>query len=405
MSSGGSTTRQSQSGTTNSTQTQSGSTDVSGMSTNEIPAWMSRAGRNEYGILSDLVHGYQAPGIDPTLDLARQTQTAAQPNINPALNGAFNTLMGDRGGGYAEEAIKRLLAFNGDGVNNANLYGGGVAGGNVAPQPEVHIRDTAWKNFTDYDINKYMNPFTDTVVNNSVADIERQAAIEGLKRGTMFQKAGAFGGSRHGVLDALAAGEEARAVGDVSGKLRSDAFNVASGLIRGDQAGDFGSQAANQGADIQKAKIASDEAVANAAGARSAMASARAAYGQADALKLQALQSVLSGGINLGNLDVTRGQAQQGYGTSLMDRLTQLGQGMQERSDTQALVPYNMQQGLLQGLAGIPHNTMTTNQQSVDQSGTSTSHGTSTGTGTVREPGQDNTAQWLGLALSVIGMM
>jgi O-acetylhomoserine/O-acetylserine sulfhydrylase-like pyridoxal-dependent enzyme len=51
-------------------------------------------------------------------------------------------------------------------------------------------------------INQFMNPYTNQVINRSMADLERQRRTQINSTGADATAAGAFGGSRHGVAEA-----------------------------------------------------------------------------------------------------------------------------------------------------------------------------------------------------------
>jgi hypothetical protein len=80
----------------------------------------------------------------------------------------------------------------------------------------------------------YTNPWTQQVVNNTSRDIRRQTqmGINDLGKTAFGQHA--FGGSRLGVAEGTAVGEGSRALGDITGKLRSEGFNTAATLAGND---------------------------------------------------------------------------------------------------------------------------------------------------------------------------
>ncbi|HML29833.1 MAG TPA: hypothetical protein PKE16_13525, partial [Hyphomicrobium sp.] len=53
------------------------------------------------------------------------------------------------------------------------------------------------------DVKSYMNPYTDEVINNSINDLKRANDIALRSNSDAAAEAGAFGGSRHGVVDSL----------------------------------------------------------------------------------------------------------------------------------------------------------------------------------------------------------
>jgi hypothetical protein len=108
------------------------------------------------------------------------------------------------------------------------------------------IRDVTSKNFTDYDINAYMNPYTNTVVNNTLNDLSRQNDIVNNSTNARAAAAGAFGGSRQAVANSLNNENYLRESATAAGNLRNQAFNTASGLIMQDADRNLQGQGMNQ---------------------------------------------------------------------------------------------------------------------------------------------------------------
>lgn len=358
--------------TTNQTQNTSGS--FSNTQTNEVPEWVRQAGQQLFGQASDMAGNFaNNPLLQQFMGQAGQIGSAAPGLFNQGAGMAGNA----RGGNFAQTAIEQLLGMASGGPTiNTNFSQGPITFDRGA------VRDVNHRNFTDYDINQYMNPYTQQVVDTSLADLDRNARVQALQRGSAAARAGAFGGSRHGVLDALAAGETARAAGGLSAQLRSDAFNNAAGLIGRDQAGSLSAQQSNQGADLQQMQMAAQAAAGQAAGINAANA-------QIQGNRLAALQAALSGGINLGGLDTSQGNtlAQLGLGA----------QGVLQGGVNAAAMPFNMLQGLGGLLAGIPIDRTST--QTGTSEGSMTSTGTQTGTGLVNQP--NTAAQGAGLLLQL----
>ena len=74
---------------------------------------------------------------------------------------------------------------------------------------------------------QYMNPYTNDVINNAQNDIFRQNQMQQQANRAGAASAGAFGGSRHGVVEGLTNEASSRAIGDISAQLRSQGFNMA----------------------------------------------------------------------------------------------------------------------------------------------------------------------------------
>lgn len=79
------------------------------------------------------------------------------------------------------------------------------------------------------DINKFMNPYTDEVINNSITDLKRANDIALQSNNTAAAEAGAFGGSRHGVADSLTNDNYLRQVANVTSNLRYTGYESAKG--------------------------------------------------------------------------------------------------------------------------------------------------------------------------------
>jgi hypothetical protein len=103
---------------------------------------------------------------------------------------------------------------------------------------------------------QYMSPYTEQVIERGQADIARQQE-QGMNRlGAQATAAGAFGGSRHGVAEGVAAGEYSRLAGDFAAQQRQRAYEQALGAAQYDigqqqQRALADQQAALSGAQIQ----------------------------------------------------------------------------------------------------------------------------------------------------------
>lgn len=76
-------------------------------------------------------------------------------------------------------------------------------------------------------IAQFQNPFTSQVVDQTQQDIERQRQMAMNTLGAQAGAAGAFGGSRHGVAEALTNEGFARQSGDILANLNMQGFNTA----------------------------------------------------------------------------------------------------------------------------------------------------------------------------------
>ena len=76
-------------------------------------------------------------------------------------------------------------------------------------------------------LNPYMSPYTQNVIEAGQADIERQRQLASENLSAQAQRAGAFGGSRQAVQEGVLAGEALRQAGQLSAQQRQQAFSQA----------------------------------------------------------------------------------------------------------------------------------------------------------------------------------
>lgn len=79
-------------------------------------------------------------------------------------------------------------------------------------------------------IDKYMNPYTSSVLDSAISNIDRQTALQQQRNAAAATNAGAFGGDRHALVEAVTNSEAQKNIGDLSGTLLSQGFNTAAGL-------------------------------------------------------------------------------------------------------------------------------------------------------------------------------
>jgi len=77
------------------------------------------------------------------------------------------------------------------------------------------------------DMSRYMNPYTDEVVNKTLGDVDRNRIQALMGNSDAAAKAGAFGGSRHGVVDGVTNAENLKDMGTLSAQLRSSGYDKA----------------------------------------------------------------------------------------------------------------------------------------------------------------------------------
>jgi hypothetical protein len=162
----------------------------------------------------------------------------------------------------------------------------------------------------------YMNPFQQDVVDVALGDIERARQMQQMQGAAQAQRAGAFGGSRQGVAQALTNEAALREAGRTAAGLRSQGFEFAAGMGQTDAARALQAQAANQGVDMSLEQ-------ANAQLRQQAMLSNQAAG-------LQGAQQRMQAGAQLADI----GALTQNLGFTQAAQLGQIGQ--QQQAFTQA---------------------------------------------------------------------
>lgn len=110
-------------------------------------------------------------------------------------------------------------------------------------------------------IGQFMNPYTNMVTGQTLDSLERQRQMQANTTGAQASAAGAFGGSRHGVADALTNEAFARQGAQTFGNLQQQGFNTALGAAQNQQQtmlggaaqlGQLGNQAFTTGRTIQQ---------------------------------------------------------------------------------------------------------------------------------------------------------
>jgi hypothetical protein len=101
------------------------------------------------------------------------------------------------------------------------------------------------------DLSPYLNPYTNEVVDASLADLENQRAVQYNGLASQAQAAGAFGGSRFGVAQGQFEADALRNKSLLAAQLRNQGFETAAGLASADVDRLNQAKYANQAFDFQ----------------------------------------------------------------------------------------------------------------------------------------------------------
>jgi hypothetical protein len=132
----------------------------------------------------------------------------------------------------------------------AGLAGSRAMGSQYDPS-QFNAQQVGTQDYTGQNVNQYMNPYMQNVVDIQQREAQRQGDIMGTQRAAQAVKSGAFGGSRAGVMEAEAARNLAMQKGDIQAQGQNAAFQNAQQQFNAQQQRDLQAQMANQGAGLQ----------------------------------------------------------------------------------------------------------------------------------------------------------
>ena len=193
----------------------------------------------------------------------------------------------------------------------------------------------------------YTNPYETQVVDQSLADLERARQMQQNIGGAQATRAGAFGGSRHGIAEAETNRAFAEQAARTSSGLRQQGYQTALGLAGQDvgaqtAASRFG---AEQLASAQSQNLAAQQAAMNmrlgAAGQLAGLG--QQAFGTGQAIQQQQMQQgLMQQGLQQALIDAARGQYAGYTGApqaALQAPLAALGQMPSQSTTTQSSQP------------------------------------------------------------------
>ena len=106
------------------------------------------------------------------------------------------------------------------------------------------------------DLSAYTNPYQQSVVDTTVADMERARQQQQMLQDTQMGQAGAFGGSRHGIASAETNRNYFDRLGSTVGKLQQEGFQNAQNMRQADITTQMTADRANQQAGLQQNQTA-----------------------------------------------------------------------------------------------------------------------------------------------------
>jgi hypothetical protein len=161
--------------------------------------------------------------------------------------------------------------------------------------------------FTGNNVQAYMSPYMQNVVERQQADAQRQSDIARQAQGAQAARSGAFGGSGDYLMRAQAAGNLARQKGDIQARGLQDAYQQAMGQFNQSQAQNLAGQQLN----AQQQQFGAG-------------------------LGLQGLQTAMTGAKSLADI----GQTQYGQNLGLLDVQNKFGTQQQNQIQNQLNTEY-----------------------------------------------------------------
>ena len=260
---------------------------------------------------------------DPTLQQIQQTTTTipdyAKPYVEELLGNAqgltdinqnpYMQYMRDRQAqftplqqqSYENAALMQTAPQLGDATAMAGMAGLG------ALNTQYTFNPYQTQQFTGDNVQAYMSPYMQNVVERQQPDATRQAAIAGQAQQAQAARSGAFGGSGDYLMRGQAAGNLARQKGDIQAQGLQNAYQQAMGQFNQSQAQNLAGQQLN----AQQQQFGAG-------------------------LGLQGLQTALSGAKSLADI----GQTQYGQNLGLLDVQNRFGAQQQGQIQNQLNTEY-----------------------------------------------------------------
>jgi len=142
------------------------------------------------------------------------TQTSST-SIDPQIKEAFLTNFAQAQGVAGALPVQQFAGYN-------PLYQAG----------EQQIVNQSLTPFSGADINAFMNPYQEDVINRSLGDIESSRQMQDLRDRQAATQARAFGGSRQGVQSSLTNAAALKQAADLSANLRNQGYGQAAQLAQ-----------------------------------------------------------------------------------------------------------------------------------------------------------------------------
>lgn len=265
-----------------------------------------------------------AKGTEAANMLARPYSQNAVAGIDPITANAINLTARNVGSTNGAYQLAQQGAANVMGYRPEDVYA-------MAQQYGYQPLNVSGGSFLTGNLDAYMNPYIQDVENNALSNMGRAYQQNLNTIGDQATGAHAFGGSRHGIAEGVAASENARQMGDLSAQLRSQAYTAGTDLMGQDLSRNLQAALANQQAGMSNAQFGANVGLQNnQAALQAALANQQAG--------LQGAQMNLSAANSIGSL---AGQQQQEYLRGLQSAIAA---GQINQQQAQALMDQQVSQ-------------------------------------------------------------
>tara|TARA_R110000823_G_scaffold117864_2_gene241531 strand:+ start:33 stop:2066 length:2034 start_codon:yes stop_codon:yes gene_type:complete len=204
----------------------------------------ARAGAQGYGATRAGARGFEGAGVEST--------GYGSQGYNPAQTGSQ---------GFQAANV------NAQGYGAERTGATGFEAERIAASPVVQSRDVAAGQLGSTNLGQYTNPYESQVVQSTLSDLDRARQMSLNDVGAQATAAGAFGGSRQGIMESETNRAFADQAAKSAGQLRQAGFNQAQGMAQQDIATRMQAGLANQQAGLQAgtttANLAQQAALAN----------------------------------------------------------------------------------------------------------------------------------------------
>lgn len=209
--------------------------------TTQNPPWLDQASQGVLGAAGQAYNGMQPNPLQTgAYATAGQWGSMAPGALGQAYNvytdnanyqpnqGWLSPLASMLAGGMDMSSLRAGMGGNGAGITGNY---GDPSHANAFTVDPAQLQQMRARSTLDYNINDYMNPFTTGVIDAQAGDIERARQLAGRNDAAQAMGAGAFGGSRSAIQNAVTNAEYDRNQASNSAQMRQAAYNDARNLI------------------------------------------------------------------------------------------------------------------------------------------------------------------------------